>query len=208
MTVINEERYPAKYGDNRDLIQRVFGKNSEPGLAMKIRREAPALYDALRSKAREANIVGETTQERNRRLAGVKEPEPPRLLDEDEQLARDQVSETEFDRIIANQGAGSPDNLVQMKKSEPLRDYYVRLAGYSYGKLSKRPVKPAPVKETITETFELAPNLCTKFNVPPKTHLTLEQFTDLSVKHHEAEKARTAAAAVTEDSAVTAGAAQ
>jgi hypothetical protein len=218
MTVINHERYPEGYGDNRDLIQRVFGKNPEPGLAMKIKREAPALYDALRNKAREANIVGETNQERNR-LAGVREPDAPKLLDADEQLARSQFSEAEIDRIIAHQGAirdekgqltANPDNLVAMKKSEPMKRYYFDLAMYSYGKSSNRPIKPQAETKVSTQpdTFELAPNLCTKFNVAPGTHVTLEQFTDLSVKHHAEEKARIAAAAAVTEQSSQAGAAQ
>jgi len=185
-----EAKYPAKkYGDTRPLIERVFSSNPEPGLPMKLRKEAPAAYDALRTKAQAGGLVGETQTERNRRLAGVKEPEPPRLLDTDEQTARTQFSEPEIDRILANQKAGSPDNLVQMAKSEPLKDYYVRLAAWSYGKLSRRPVKPQPRTKEVSETFELAPELCAKFNVAPKTHVSLDQFADLSVKYHAEKKA-------------------
>ncbi len=211
-----EEQFKPKYGDKRGLVERVFSSNPEPMLGQKIKQQAPALYKALQGKAQEAGLIGETQSQWVQRLAEVKKPAPPKLLDADEQIARSINSEQEVDRILAHQGAMrdakgqltvSPDNLVQMRKHEPQKDYYVRLAAYSYGKLLTRPVKPTAETKSATqqaETFELASDLCGKFNVAPGTHVSLEQFADLSVKHHDkvkAEAERVAAEAVAAEGA-------
>lgn len=184
-----EKQYPPRHGDTRDLVQRVCSKNPEPNLPMKVKKENPKLYKELQRLAQDAGIRGETKEQWVRRLAEVKKPEHKRL-DADEQIARDLNSEQEIDRILKNQGAG-PDNLVAMRKSEPMKDYYVRLAAFSYGKLSNRPVKPQPETKVAAQesTFPLAPELCKTFNIKEGTHVTLTEFADLSIKNHEARKA-------------------
>jgi len=201
-----EKQFPAKYGDSRPLMERLFSSKPQPGLGMEVKKAAPALYKALQGYAREAGFLGESPAERHRRLAEVKPATAPKLLDEDEQIARSSFSEDEIDRILANQGAGSPDNLVAMRKgSEALKAYYIKLAAYSYGKASNRPTKPTPDAKPAAEqgeTFALAPELCKTFNVKEGTFVTLEQFADLSVKNHAARKAE-ADKAVAEGAAVT-----
>jgi hypothetical protein len=196
-----EKQYPPKYNDKRPIVERVHSSKPEPGLGMKLKKDNPAAYAALQRFAVEAGLRGELPAERNRRLAEVKAPAAPKLLDEDEQIARSSFSEADIDRILSHQSAGSPDNLVAMKKSEPMKNYFTRLAAFSYGKLLTRPTKPTPEAKPASEqgeTFELASDLCGKFNVPAGTHVSLSQFADLSLKYHDkvkAEAERVAAAA-------------
>ncbi len=188
-----ESKFPPNYGDKRDLTERAFSNNPQPGLKMQIKKQAPALYKALQGEAQGRGYIGETKSQWVQRLAEVQKPAAPKRLDEDEQIARSINSEAEIERILANQGPTSPDNLVRLRKTEPMKDYYVRLAAHSYGKLSNRPVKPTATKPATDSesTFELSSELCGTFNVKPGTHVTLTEFADLTIKHHAARKAET-----------------
>jgi hypothetical protein len=205
-----EKQYRAKYGDTRGLVERVFSSKPQPKLAMQIAKENPALYEHLRGLAEQAGFVGESRHDWVRRIAEVKEPAKPTRLDEDTQIARDQFSETEIKRIWSHQNAGSADNLITMKKSEPMKEYFVQLAAHSYGIASRRPVKPKPETKVAAQepeaTFPLAPDLCTKFNIREGTHVTLTESADLSVKDHakrqaEAERSAALTPPATEDAA-------
>jgi hypothetical protein len=211
-----EAQFPPNYGDKRDLTERAFSKDPQPGLKMEIKKQSPKLYSAMQAEAQKRKYIGETKSQWVQRLAEVQKPAAPKRLDDDEQISTTTFSEAEIDRILGNQGVTrdakgqltvSPDNLVQMKKSEPMKAYFIKMAAHVYGKALNRPTKPTGQTKPATEsesTFELAPELCTTFNVAPKTFVTLTEFADLSVKHHEkvkAEAEKVAAVAVAAEAA-------
>jgi hypothetical protein len=73
-----------------------------------------------------------------------------------------------------------------MKKTDPAKHYYLRLAMHSYGKALNRPQKPnTEAKPSTSEqepTFELAAPLCETFHLPVGTQVSLREFVDLTAK--------------------------
>jgi hypothetical protein len=68
-----EKQYPAKFGDKRDLVERVHSKTPEPGLASRLKKENPAGYDYVKGLAIEANLIGGTP----RQAPPVQQPTEP-----------------------------------------------------------------------------------------------------------------------------------
>jgi hypothetical protein len=58
-----EKQFPAKFGDKRNLVERVHSKTPEPGLASRLKKDNPAGYDYVKGLAIEANLIGGTPRQ-------------------------------------------------------------------------------------------------------------------------------------------------
>jgi hypothetical protein len=161
--MIDETRYPPKYGDRRPLTERVFSSKPEPGLAMRLRKDHPDWYQELRAKAEEAGLVGVRSRDR---IAAMFE-RPARNYSESELVARQIFSEEECRKFYISPSAGSRSNLQRMKTDEPKKYELLRTAAISYGVINPAPEKlePLPVK-TNEPLVELNDELGKRYGFP------------------------------------------
>lgn len=156
--------------------------------AMETKRTNPALYEAGRADARSLGLLGESTSDRTRRLAGVRTPQEPRTYDADEHAARLRFPEQPTRQAWQTQklalANGDVVSLVGLRKVNPQAWFDLQLSAFSHGLTSRRPEPlPAQPEPEAVGLFPLSDEMANKFGLPKGLQVTTDQLHKLIADH-------------------------